>query len=335
MMTQEKIYNSQLGDLGDRRKSGILWRPSNNLRETKGTVSRMAHVISIINLKGGVGKTTTAVALAEAFSAERNKRVLVIDLDPQTNATVLLIGDSRWGRLNDNERTLARLFKDAFESPDDKKFDFDAALQKNISDLRYYYQLPDLLPSSLDLIDVQDRLALMPRGQFHSGTETPINLLSRAVMPKLSAYDIVLVDCPPNLGIITLNGLLISQSYIIPTVPDVLSTYGIPQIVSRVQEFSTDTSHHVEPLGIIVTKYQSNSGVHNRIRGQLRRNRYAPDNQNVPVLETTIRQSNQIAAAAEYQRTKRTFRQKYGYGANGGANAYLQLADEVLERIEA
>jgi chromosome partitioning protein len=81
----------------------------------------MTHVISIINLKGGVAKTTTTVALAEAFSVERNKRVLVIDLDPQTNATVLLIGDARWGRLNANEHTLARLFKDAFESPDNKK----------------------------------------------------------------------------------------------------------------------------------------------------------------------------------------------------------------------
>ena len=289
----------------------------------------MTHVISIINLKGGVAKTTTAVALAEAFSVERNKRVLVIDLDPQTNATVLLIGDSKWGRLNGNEHTLARLFKDAFESPDNKKFDFDATLQKGISDLRYYYQLPDLLPSSLDLIDVQDRLASMPRGQFYSGTETPIAVLSRAVTPRLSDYDIVLVDCPPNLGIITLNGLHISQSYIIPTVPDVLSTYGIPQIVTRVREFSRDTGHPVEPLGIILTKYQSNSAVHNRVRSQLRRN------QEAPVFRTFIRQSNQIAASAEYQRVKRTFRQKYGYGVNGGANAYLQLADEVLDRLEA
>ena len=166
----------------------------------------MTHVISIINLKGGVAKTTTTVALAEAFSVERNKRVLVIDLDPQTNATVLLIGDARWGRLNDNEHTLARLFKDAFESPANKKFDLDATLQKGISDLRHYDQLPDLLPSSLDLIDVQDRLASMPRGQFYSGAETPIAVLSRAVTPRLSDYDIVLVDCPPNLGIITLNG---------------------------------------------------------------------------------------------------------------------------------
>ena len=140
----------------------------------------------------------------------------------------------------------------------------------------------------------------MPRGQFYSGTETPIAVLSRAVTPRLSDYDIVLVDCPPNLGIITLNGLLISQSYIIPTVPDVLSTYGIPQIVTRVREFSRDTGHPVEPLGIIVAKYQSNSAVHSRVRGQLRRN-YMRD---APVFRTFIRQSNQIAAAAEYQRVK-------------------------------
>ena len=70
----------------------------------------MAQVFSTINLKGGVGKTTTAVAMAEFMSAEMYKRVLVIDLDPQTNATVMLIGENKWRELNDNEYTIARLF---------------------------------------------------------------------------------------------------------------------------------------------------------------------------------------------------------------------------------
>ena len=75
----------------------------------------MTHVISTINLKGGVGKTTTTVALAETLSVENGKRVLVIDLDPQTNATTMLIGEDRWDDLNNKKHTLASLFDDALD----------------------------------------------------------------------------------------------------------------------------------------------------------------------------------------------------------------------------
>src|SRR3546814_13919376 len=91
----------------------------------------MTHVISTINLKGGVGKTTTTVALAETFSALMGKRVLVIDLDPQTNATLMLIGEDRWSALNAKGHTLARLFQDAMD-PDPRKFDMTATLQKGV-----------------------------------------------------------------------------------------------------------------------------------------------------------------------------------------------------------
>ena len=186
----------------------------------------MAHVFSTINLKGGVGKTTTTVALADFFSGTMHKRVLVIDLDPQTNATVMLIGEDRWLALNRAEHTIARLFKDALE-PEAKRFDFDATLQRRVSNVHEAGTV-DLLPSSLDLIDVQDRLVSVPSGRFYA--VNPTELLWRVVKSRLDDYDVVIVDCPPNLGIITLNGLRISDGYIVPTIPDHLSTYGIPQI---------------------------------------------------------------------------------------------------------
>jgi chromosome partitioning protein len=102
-------------------------------------------------------------------------------------------------------------------------------LQKKVSNVREVRSV-DLLPSSLDLIDVQDRLATVPSGKFYA--INPIDLLRRSVRDVLDDYDLVLIDCPPNLGIVTLNGLRLSNGYVIPTIPDILSTYGIPQIVN-------------------------------------------------------------------------------------------------------
>lgn len=282
----------------------------------------MARVISLINLKGGVAKTTTTIALAETLAARFGKRILVIDLDPQTNATTMLIGEARWKELNEKGWTLATLFKDAL-NPHDKHFDLEKTLQRGVSDVQGAEKI-DLLPSSLDLIDVQDKLASAPTGQFYS--VTPIDLLRLAVKAKLEDYDLVLVDCPPNLGIITLNGLRISEGYIIPTVPDVLSTYGIPQIIKRVKNFSREIAEEIEPLGIVITKYQENSTIHVNVSKSLRMQG------DPPVFETVIRQANQIAAAAEFQKERRTLKQKYGYGDL--AERYVDLAKEVLDKLE-
>src|SRR5438477_8648274 len=90
----------------------------------------MAIVISMINLKGGVAKTTTTIALAQLLDSEFSKRVLIIDLDPQTNATVMLIGDKKWRELNQKHHTIAQLFEDAISG--ESKFDLNATLQKRV-----------------------------------------------------------------------------------------------------------------------------------------------------------------------------------------------------------
>lgn len=281
----------------------------------------MAHIVSTINLKGGVGKTHTTVALAEVLSARFRKKVLIIDLDPQTNATTMLIGEERWSGLNEAEHTLARLFKDAL-NPENKRFDLEATLQKRVSDVREAYTV-DLLPSSLDLIDVQDRLATIPSGKFYA--VNPIEILSKAVKPIQDDYDLILIDCPPNLGVITLNGLRMSDGYIIPTIPDVLSTYGIPQIVKRIGDFASEIAEPIDPLGIVVSKYRAQSTVHNNVIRQLKEERDAP------LFETVIPENNQIASAAEHQNRKRTLKQKYGYGQQ--VELYAQLAQELLEAL--
>jgi len=282
----------------------------------------MTHIISTINLKGGVGKTTTTVALAEVFSSEFNKKVLVIDLDPQTNATVMLIGEKRWSKLNSEGKTLATLFCDAVDQK--TNFDLEDTIVKDVSDVSSAKSI-DILPSSLDLIDIQDRLATIPSGKFYS--INPVDLLDRAVRPIVDNYDIVLIDCPPNLGIITLNGLRLSHGFLIPTIPDVLSTYGIPQIVSRVGEFSRSLGVHIEPLGIIVSKYQANSTVHKSVLNRLQ------TSGKESVFSTIIPQANQISGAAEFEKHQRTFKQKYGY--QGMADLYTELGREILYKMES
>jgi chromosome partitioning protein len=288
---------------------------------------QMAQVISTINLKGGVGKTHTTVALAEITSAYFNKRVLVIDLDPQTNATVMLIGEDRWQALNQARHTLARLFEDAFD-PENRVFNLEATRQRNVSDVQG--ARIDLLPSSLDLIEIQDRLATIPPGRFYA--QNPIDILARAVRPILDEYDFIFIDCPPNLGIITLNGLKISNAYIIPTIPDILSTYGIPQIVTRVSQFSEQIAQTIEPLGIVVSKYRAQSPLHNRTLNLLRSNGTHRLGTDVPAFGSVICEDTKIAEAAEFIPGKRrTIKQKYGY--RGEVDAYWRLARELLQKV--
>lgn len=282
----------------------------------------MAHILSVINFKGGVAKTSTSVALAEVFSAEMNKKVLVIDLDPQTNATLMLLGEKKWLELNREGFTLAQLFKDAMNS-EEKKFNLRKTLQKNASDVREAGSV-DILPSSLDLIDVQDRLAFAPPGKFHA--QNPTEILHRAVKSKLDDYDIVIIDCPPNLGIVTLNGLRFSNYYIIPTIPDVLSTYGIPQILNRIEEFAKELGEEIVPLGIVITKYQEISTVHKTTLKDLKANVDLPK-----PYKTKVKLTNSASSAAEYNESGRTLRQKYGTELT---NTYIALAKEIWSSLD-
>jgi len=301
--------------------AGPVFRRDQVLSWLKRRKIPMAIVISMINLKGGVAKTTTTIALAQLLDVEFKKRILVIDLDPQTNATVMLIGDRKWRELNDAKHTIAQIFDDAISGQ--KTFDLSATLQKKVGFVSDSKRV-DLIPSSLDLINIQDNLSKMDPGRFHAAT--PIDVLGRALRPLLEEgeYDFVLIDCPPSLGLVTLNGLRISDYYIIPTIPDFLSTYGVPQIIQRVQDFSDTIGSSLEPLGILATKYRAQSPVHKQ---QLR---VLQQEKDAHLLNTVVPENSEIAGAAEHKRLN-TLRQKWGY--RGQYDIYRALAQEILDRI--
>ncbi len=285
----------------------------------------MTKVISTINLKGGVGKTQMTVALAEFLAMEHNKRVLLIDLDPQTNATVSLIDENVWLTKDQNGETLLQLFKDKLEKT--SRFNINQAIVRRASNVAGGIRNLDLLPSSLGLIEIQDSLPLIPAGRFY--VTSPVTILKEVISGVLDEYDLVLIDCPPNLGIITLNGIYISDYYLIPCIPDILSTYGIPQIIGRVKNFKQETKINIEPLGIVISMYRAQSRLHDTtirdLRGRASRGGYPR------IFDTVIPLTVRSAESADFSATVNTLKQKYGYG--GVFGNYQNLTKELLNYV--
>ncbi|MBH0122479.1 ParA family protein [Rhodococcus sp. CX] len=278
----------------------------------------MARVIATINLKGGVGKTTTTAALAEFMAADFGQRVLLIDLDPQTNLTTMMVGEERWQELNELGWTLATLFRKAVD-PSAPDFDIEKALQRNVSSVKTVKGV-DLLASSLDLMDIQEGLS---HQQYADPVSTrPIEVLSSAIAPIANGYDYILVDCPPNLGMLTLNGLRLADGYIIPTIPDILSTYGIPQLQSRVKKFAERVGHPIKEIGLVITKYRSASNLHRSTIERLQR-----DEKTANVAPSWIPEATQIAQSADFV-PYGTLKRKYGN--SGQYDALRMLTEDVL-----
>jgi len=282
-------------------------------------------VISIINLKGGVGKTQMTVALAEFLAMEYEKRVLLIDLDPQTNATVLLMDEEEWLRKDQKGETLLQLFKDKLEGT--SRFDINQAIKRRASNVGRGINNLDLLPSSLGLIEIQDSLPLISGKQFH--LTTPVTILKEAISGILEEYDFVLIDCPPSLGIITLNGIYISDYYLIPCIPDILSTYGIPQILNRVENFKKVAKINIEPLGIVISMYRAQSRLHKTTIQELR-NR-ASRGEYPRIFNTIIPLTVRSAEAADFNAEVNTLKQKYGYPTV--YEDYQNLTRELLSYV--
>lgn len=287
-------------------------------------------VISVINLKGGVAKTTTSVAIAEVLAKEFRKHVLFIDLDPQTNATINLIGEDDWKRRNEEGRTLAQLFKDKLEPHRAPVFDIEQAIIHGASKVDGGIPRLDLLPSSIDFIDIQEKLPFVAmQGNYD---RNPQEILRQALNPVIDRYDFVIIDCPPSLGIVTKNGLRFSTHYLIPTIPDIVSTWGIYQIVSRVAAFADELGRPIKPLGIVATKVNGVNTLHGQVTRTLREGRLFDgkdtDLKQPQFFDQIVKEATVTARGSEFTANVSTFKQKYG----PNADAFVAITRELVQR---
>ena len=198
---------------------------------------RTAQFVSFINFKGGVGKSTCAVEISASLAKHYGKRVLLIDLDPQTNATFYLMDHGEWQSWQQTNGSLKTLF-DAYLAGSGEGFDISQVIKKDLLCHGGPSLVPGLalLPSHLALVLIDIQLAAKTTvGEAVFSSQA---IIRQALQQVQDQYDYIIFDCPPNFNLVTQNGLFASDSYVIPAIPDYLSTLGINMIQGEVTRFS-------------------------------------------------------------------------------------------------
>ncbi len=196
-------------------------------------------ILSCVNLKGGVGKTAISVNFA-AYCGSKGYKTLLIDLDPQTNATFSCISLKAWQDHAKENGTVADLLGvRSHTSAEGKERPAEGTIVKEV------FKNVDLIPSHLDLFTIDLDL----------GSEVARETrLRRALKDIVSNYDVVVCDCPPNLTIPTQNALAMSTHYVVPVSPDFLSSLGIALLITRVQKLSDALESSIKHTGIIMSR---------------------------------------------------------------------------------
>lgn len=198
-------------------------------------------VVSIINYKGGVGKTTITSNLAAGLS-EKGYKVLAIDLDPQSNLTFSFIGIEDWRKNYSENKTIRNWFKENYVS---KGFKSIIAKPKKINQENL-----DIICSHIGLINTDLELATRLSGSTNriqkSNFVNVHNMLKRGIKEiEKEGYDVVLIDCPPSFNIVTRNALVASDYYLVPIKLDYLSTLGLDELNRHIKELESDYNSNI------------------------------------------------------------------------------------------
>ena len=281
-------------------------------------------LVSIINMKGGVGKSTTSVALAETLAYHHRRRVLLIDLDPQTNASIMVAGPERWNKLREEERTLD-LYFEAYAYASDPR-PFKSLIEHKVSDLKgrpdvsLLAAAPELRTIERDLIE-----AFVKRGYKIDGIQHwVLKRMAAGITSVWNDYDFVLIDCPPGISLFAEAALIAADAILVPTIPDYVSRLGLIAFRRRALTLINQRRGSTSDLFVLATKYDEGMSLHRSEADTLQQNLGSA------MFNLRIPQHVDIARAAEWSETPRTFEQKYG----GAASLMKALGDEFLDKLE-
>lgn len=286
----------------------------------------MTQYIAVSNRKGGVGKSTIAVMLAHATAAWSGRRVLVMDLDTQCNASLMLIGGEGWELATRVGRTIADYFYDRFDKVAD---DESAYVVNNVGDVAHPRTASgqvSLLPGSQRLEDIQGELLLKHSKKDLHADAVAVQVRSR--MKRLMKhfgmdFDVVVLDCPPGLSFAAMAALDLADRVIVPFRPDFVSQFALDRVAMLIERVET-----AEQLASIPFAQRRYCCLPNGLKGdgheRLLVDQLALDH---PLLRARLPALDSIARAFDWDETRKTMQQKYA-----DALPYLrQLHDEIFD----